>query len=108
MVLAQRLYEAGHITYMRTDSTNLSNEAVESCREFIGGNFGDRYLPEEAVRYSSKEGAQEAATAVEARPVGATLPTTPSRRSIGLKLSSFKALIYFPVALLPSPFIAKI
>ncbi len=64
MVLAQRLYEAGHITYMRTDSTNLSNDAVESCRGYIQANFGDRYLPEEALRYSSKQGAQEAHEAI--------------------------------------------
>ncbi len=64
MMLAQRLYEAGHITYMRTDSTNLSAEAVESCRSMIGSDFGPRYLPEEAKSYSSKEGAQEAHEAI--------------------------------------------
>ena len=64
MMMAQRLYEAGYITYMRTDSTNLSAEAVESCREYIGDHFGSKYLPEEAVRYSSKEGAQEAHEAI--------------------------------------------
>lgn len=64
MMLAQRLYEAGHITYMRTDSTNLSAEAVETCRGLIGRRYGDRYLPEEAKRYSSKEGAQEAHEAI--------------------------------------------
>ena len=64
MMLAQRLYEAGYITYMRTDSTNLSQEAVLSCREYISEHFGARYLPEEAVLYSSKEGAQEAHEAI--------------------------------------------
>ncbi|MCW8128519.1 type I DNA topoisomerase [Microbulbifer halophilus] len=64
MTLAQRLYEAGHITYMRTDSTNLSNEAVDSAREFIGEKYGDKYLPEKPNSYTSKEGAQEAHEAI--------------------------------------------
>jgi DNA topoisomerase-1 len=64
MMLAQRLYEAGHITYMRTDSTNLSQEAVEACRGHIQEQFGEAYLPEEAISYSSKEGAQEAHEAI--------------------------------------------
>ena len=64
MMLAQRLYEAGHITYMRTDSTNLSADAVGSCRDLIGSDFGPRYLPEEPKSYSSKEGAQEAHEAI--------------------------------------------
>jgi DNA topoisomerase-1 len=64
MMLAQRLYEAGHITYMRTDSTNLSKEAVEVCRGLIGSSYGDRYLPEEPNIYSSKDGAQEAHEAI--------------------------------------------
>ncbi|BDM63951.1 DNA topoisomerase 1 [Shewanella sp. NFH-SH190041] len=64
MMLAQRLYEAGHITYMRTDSTNLSQEALDSVRELIGKDFGDAYLPKDAVRYGSKEGAQEAHEAI--------------------------------------------
>lgn len=64
MMLAQRLYEAGFITYMRTDSTNLSKEAVEACREFIGVRFGDKYLPESPNNYSSKSGAQEAHEAI--------------------------------------------
>jgi DNA topoisomerase-1 len=64
MMLAQRLYEAGHITYMRTDSTNLSAEAIETCRGFIASRFGDRYLPAEPVRYSSRDGAQEAHEAI--------------------------------------------
>jgi len=64
MGLAQRLYEAGHITYMRTDSTNLSKDAVEMCRTFISKNFGDNYLPEKAKVYGSKAGAQEAHEAI--------------------------------------------
>ena len=64
MMMAQRLYEAGHITYMRTDSTNLSVDAVTACREFIEQKYGKRYLPEQPNRYSSKEGAQEAHEAI--------------------------------------------
>lgn len=64
MTLAQRLYEAGYITYMRTDSTNLSRDAVDGVREFIGEEYGARYLPEAPNRYSSKEGAQEAHEAI--------------------------------------------
>ncbi|PSV28979.1 MULTISPECIES: type I DNA topoisomerase [unclassified Photobacterium] len=64
MGLAQRLYEAGHITYMRTDSTNLSKEAVESAREFIGSEYGDEYLPKAANVYGSKKNAQEAHEAI--------------------------------------------
>jgi DNA topoisomerase-1 len=64
MGLAQRLYEAGHITYMRTDSTNLSKDAVEMCRGYISDNFGDNYLPEKAKVYNSKGNAQEAHEAI--------------------------------------------
>ncbi|MGD8109046.1 type I DNA topoisomerase [Vibrio sp. TRT 17S01] len=64
MMLAQRLYEAGYITYMRTDSTNLSAEAVEAARSFIGSEYGDAYLPEKANVYGSKQGAQEAHEAI--------------------------------------------
>lgn len=64
MTLAQHLYEAGHITYMRTDSTNLSADAVESCRSFIVQNYGNQYLPDEVQVYSSKKSAQEAHEAI--------------------------------------------
>ena len=64
MTLAQRLYEAGHITYMRTDSTNLSGESVAACRAFIEANFSKAYLPEAPIRYGAREGAQEAHEAI--------------------------------------------
>ncbi len=64
MMMAQRLYEAGYITYMRTDSTNLSKDAVEACRDYILESYGKKYLPESPVLYSSKEGAQEAHEAI--------------------------------------------
>lgn len=71
MMLAQRLYEAGYITYMRTDSTNLSQEAVVAVRDYIGENFGDKYLPEKAALYGSKANAQEAHEAI--RPSNVTV-----------------------------------
>ncbi|MDF2415259.1 type I DNA topoisomerase [Aeromonas sp. 1HA1] len=64
MMMAQRLYEAGYITYMRTDSTNLSKEAVEAVREYIGEQYGATYLPSEPNLYGSKAGAQEAHEAI--------------------------------------------
>ena len=64
MTLAQRLYEAGYITYMRTDSTNLSQEAVSNVRDYISDKLGEQYLPDEPRSYSSKEGAQEAHEAI--------------------------------------------
>jgi len=64
MMMAQRLYEAGHITYMRTDSTHLGKEAVDGCRAYITDNFGNNYLPENPIKYGSKEGAQEAHEAI--------------------------------------------
>ncbi len=64
MMMAQRLYEAGYITYMRTDSTNLSAEAVAACRDYIGANFPKSYLPPQPRQYSAKEGAQEAHEAI--------------------------------------------
>lgn len=64
MMMAQRLYEAGYITYMRTDSTNLSADAIEMVRGFIDSEFGKKYLPAKPNFYSSKEGAQEAHEAI--------------------------------------------
>ncbi len=64
MMLAQRLYEAGFITYMRTDSTNLSQEAINSVRTYISEEFDDKYLPEKPNFYSSKNNAQEAHEAI--------------------------------------------
>lgn len=54
MRLAQSLYEAGHITYMRTDSVNLSSQAVSSARKTIEKEFGKKYLPESTRLYKSK------------------------------------------------------
>ncbi len=64
MMMAQRLYEAGYITYMRTDSTNLSQEAVEAVRGYIESEFGASYLPESVILYGSKANAQEAHEAI--------------------------------------------
>lgn len=64
MLLAQRLYEAGYITYMRTDSTNLSQDALTMARAYISDNFSAAYLPEKPNYYSSKENAQEAHEAI--------------------------------------------
>ncbi len=65
MQVAQKLYEEGLITYMRTDSVNLSKEAIEACREAIVKYFGDPYLPKTAKEYKTKsKNAQEAHEAI--------------------------------------------
>lgn len=64
MMMAQRLYEAGYITYMRTDSTNLSADAVGMVRGYIEKNFGSQYLPDAPNVYGSKANAQEAHEAI--------------------------------------------
>ena len=74
MRVAQRLYENGHITYMRTDSTNLSDEAINAARQQARELYGDAYVPAEARRYKSKaKGAQEAHEAI--RPAGDSFRT---------------------------------
>ena len=64
MMMAQRLYEAGYITYMRTDSTFLSKDAVDMVRTHIEEQYGERYLPAKPLQYGNKAGAQEAHEAI--------------------------------------------
>ncbi|MFT7339462.1 MAG: DNA topoisomerase-1, partial [Marinobacter maritimus] len=65
-----------YITYMRTDSTNLSQDAINGCRDYIQDQFGDRYLPEKPKVYGSKEGAQEAHEAIR--------PTEVTRQAVAI------------------------
>jgi len=69
MRVAQKLYEAGHITYMRTDAPSLSKESIQDARNFIGEKFGEKYLTNAPRIYSSTDNAQEAHEAV--RPTNA-------------------------------------
>ncbi len=87
MMIAQKLYEGvktdkgtmGVITYMRTDSLNLSKEAVQSAREYIESTYGGKYLPAKAKNYATKsKGAQEAHEAI--RP---TIVTFDSKSAAG-------------------------
>jgi DNA topoisomerase I len=73
MTIAQRLYEAGHITYMRTDSVNLSNDAKQAAEEEISNSFGKEYSTPRNFKGKSK-GAQEAHEAIR--------PTDMSRHTI--------------------------
>lgn len=75
MQAAQKLYEAGFITYMRTDSVNLSGDAISMLRDTIENKYGSNYVPEKPVFYKSKtQNAQEAHEAI--RPTqGARLPS---------------------------------
>ena len=60
MRVAQKLYEAGHITYMRTDAPSLSKESIQDARNYINDKLGDNYLTNAPRIYSSTENAQEA------------------------------------------------
>lgn len=74
MQTAQRLYEEGHITYMRTDSVNLSQEAINAARSCVRDRYGNEYLSPEPRQYSTKtKNAQEAHEAI--RPAGTEMKT---------------------------------
>ncbi|HTQ37570.1 MAG TPA: type I DNA topoisomerase [Pirellulales bacterium] len=69
MQAAQSLYENGHITYMRTDSTNLASVAIEAARALVASQYGPEYVPDSPRVYSAKvKNAQEAHEAI--RPAG--------------------------------------
>ncbi len=69
MQVAQSLYENGHITYMRTDSTNLAQVAIDDARRLVSQEYGEDFLPTEARVYKSKvKNAQEAHEGI--RPAG--------------------------------------
>jgi DNA topoisomerase-1 len=81
MMVAQKLYEGvelgaegavGLITYMRTDSTRVSDAALGEVRDFIGRQYGENYLPEKAVHYRSKKDAQDAHEAIRPSEVART------------------------------------
>ncbi|CAN5290596.1 type I DNA topoisomerase [soil metagenome] len=88
MRVAQRLYENGHINYMRTDSTNLSEAALAAARAQARELYGDAYVPAEARRYVKKvKNAQEAHEAI--RPSGDTF-RTPGEVAAQLSAEEFR------------------
>jgi len=95
MMIAQRLYEGvelgeegsvGLITYMRTDSTRVSNDALAELREYIGSNYGPAYLPQAPNTYKDKKDAQGAHEAI--RPTSAM--RSPDQIKQYLKEDEFK------------------
>ena len=87
MQTAQRLYEAGHITYMRTDSVNLAAEAVAALRSLIGKKYGAEYLPATPNTYKSRaKNAQEAHEAIR--------PSNPENLPGKLHLEDDQARLY--------------
>ena len=87
---AQQLYEKGFITYMRTDSTSLSEEGINGARNLILKKYGDEYLPSTSKRYSTKvKNAQEAHEAI--RPAGINFAT---REKVQQSLDNDTARLY--------------
>lgn len=70
MSVAQKLYENGYITYMRTDSTNLSSQAINAARNEVENQYGEEYLFDRVRSYGKAKGAQEAHEAI--RPAGSS------------------------------------
>lgn len=80
MQAAQKLYENGYITYMRTDSTTLSGEAVRAARDLVRGEYGEAFLHPEVRTYAGKvKNAQEAHEAI--RPAGTSFRKPDSLRA---------------------------
>lgn len=87
MQIAQKLYEDGLITYMRTDAVNLSKDAINACREAIKKYFGEGYLPKTAKEYKNKtKNAQEAHEAI--RP--SDVMNTPKKMELKLDSDAYK------------------
>ena len=86
MSLAQKLYEAGLITYMRTDSVNIAAVALDAVRRQITQDFGEAFVPAKPNYYKSKAGAQEAHEAIR--------PTDVSKRPGDLELDASSAKLY--------------
>ena len=89
MAVAQELYEGvelqgqgltGLITYMRTDSLRIADEALAAARLFIGGRFGDSFIPDKARVFRTKKGAQDAHEAI--RPANPALDPESIKRSL--------------------------
>ena len=93
MINAQQLYENGFITYMRTDSLQLSSEAIQAARNMIQSSFGEKYLPEKPNYYKSKvKNAQEAHEAI--RPAGKAIKSAEEvERSLGKDAANLYKLI---------------
>ena len=82
MSLAQKLYEAGFITYMRTDSTNLSSLALNTAKKYISENFGEEYSKPRQYKTKAK-GAQEAHEAIRPTYIEHTeIPGTPQEKKL--------------------------
>ena len=92
MQVAQNLYEHGHITYMRTDSTFLSTQALTAARDKIVELYGKDYLPEAPRTYEGKKvkGAQEAHEAI--RPAGTEFKTPEETGLIGMPLRMYELI----------------
>lgn len=87
MRAAQRLYESGYITYMRTDSVDLASVAVEAIRECVISNYGEKYLPAKPNFY--KTGTKKAQEAHEA-----IRPTNPNMTENELKAEKIEQKVY--------------
>jgi len=88
MQVAQALYERGFITYMRTDSTNLSEQAITAARKCVTSMYGKEYLPKSPRTYEKKgKGAQEAHEAI--RPSGSTFVVPAKSGLKGVELAMY-------------------
>lgn len=88
MRIAQSLYEEGYITYMRTDSVNLSEQAIQAARECVAQMYGKEYLSPEVRQYVTKsKGAQEAHEAI--RPAGSTFKIPTATKLNGQELALY-------------------
>ncbi len=88
MRIAQNLYEQGYITYMRTDSVNLSEQAIAAARHCVEQLYGKQYLSPQPRKYTTKsKGAQEAHEAI--RPAGSTFRTPQETSLSGRELQLY-------------------